>query len=120
MASSVGAAGLPVWATSERRIRPLAALLKFARRNPLGGIALVIITVLVYASFTNFLRAYQLGQERFNWEVEQSKLIARVRETLAGTNACAPRKSSSVATLTKLLSRASRVFRRCREAWCGH
>jgi hypothetical protein len=29
------------------------------------------------------LRAYQLGQERFNWEVEQSKLIARVRQTLA-------------------------------------
>ena len=33
------------------------------------------------------LRAYQLGQERFNWEVEQSKLIACVRETLAGAAA---------------------------------
>jgi glycosyltransferase involved in cell wall biosynthesis len=30
------------------------------------------------------VRAFQLGQERFNWQVEQAKLIARVKQTLTG------------------------------------
>lgn len=47
MATGAGVADLPVWVASERRTRPLAALLKFARRNPLGAIALVLIVVLV-------------------------------------------------------------------------
>lgn len=37
------------------------------------------------------LRAFQLGQERFNWEVEQGKFLARVQETLKSRTAQAER-----------------------------
>jgi peptide/nickel transport system permease protein len=47
MATEVGVVELTAWVPSERRTRPLASLMRFARRNPLGAAAAVIILVLV-------------------------------------------------------------------------
>jgi peptide/nickel transport system permease protein len=47
MATEVGVVELTAWVPSERRTRPLASLMRFARRNPLGAGAAVIIIILV-------------------------------------------------------------------------